>query len=287
MALPIITADDRDQRQGIKVLLAGPFKIGKTSQLFTLDPEKTLVLDFEAGLLAVQGWPGHSVQVRSWDQARALAVFLAGPDPKCREDEPYSQTAYQRACEQFGDPAQVEQYDTLFLDSLTVAGRWCFHWCQGQPAAKTKDGKADLRGIYGLHALELVRFVTHLQYAPKNVIFVSILEAIKDDYGVKHWQLQMEGKKASRELPGILDEIISMVELTPEDGPAYRAFICQASNPWGFPAGDRSARLDMIEPPDLGQLMRKIAAPKPNTTLKYNMPTESGEPRPQHFSEEY
>jgi hypothetical protein len=29
-------------------------------------------------------------------------------------------------------------------------------------------------------------------------------------------------------------------------------------NPWGYPAKDRSGRLDMVEAPDLGVLIRKI-----------------------------
>jgi hypothetical protein len=29
-------------------------------------------------------------------------------------------------------------------------------------------------------------------------------------------------------------------------------------NPWGYPAKDRSGRLELIEPPDLGRLLAKI-----------------------------
>ena len=43
-----------------------------------------------------------------------------------------------------------------------------------------------------------------------------------------------------------------------DSGPPYRAFVCHALNPWGYLAKDRSGRLDMIEPPDLGRLMAKI-----------------------------
>ena len=34
--------------------------------------------------------------------------------------------------------------------------------------------------------------------------------------------------------------------------------VCHTLNPWGYLAKDRSGRLDMIEPPDLGRLMAKI-----------------------------
>jgi hypothetical protein len=38
----------------------------------------------------------------------------------------------------------------------------------------------------------------------------------------------------------------------------YRAFCCQQQNPWGYPAKDRSGRLDILEAPDLGALIKKI-----------------------------
>ena len=49
-----------------------------------------------------------------------------------------------------------------------------------------------------------------------------------------------------------------MVELKADDGSPYRAFVCQTLNPHGFPAKDRSGRLDMVEEPHLGRLMAKI-----------------------------
>jgi hypothetical protein len=37
-----------------------------------------------------------------------------------------------------------------------------------------------------------------------------------------------------------------------------RRLVCQAGNPYGLPAKDRSGRLAMTEPPDLGALLAKI-----------------------------
>ena len=56
-----------------------------------------------------------------------------------------------------------------------------------------------------------------------------------------------------------------MAEIKADDGSAYRAFVCQALNPWGYPAGDRSGRLAMIEEPHLGRLMEKIRQPLTKT----------------------
>ena len=42
------------------------------------------------------------------------------------------------------------------------------------------------------------------------------------------------------------------------DGKPVRAFVCTSPNPWGYPAKDRSGRLEQFEPPDLGKLIAKL-----------------------------
>ena len=44
----------------------------------------------------------------------------------------------------------------------------------------------------------------------KTVIFVGVLEKVTDDLNATTWQPQMEGSKAGRELPGLVDQVISM-----------------------------------------------------------------------------
>jgi hypothetical protein len=53
------------------------------------------------------------------------------------------------------------------------------------------------------------------------VIFVGILECIVDEFNRERWQPQMEGGKAGRELPGIVDQVISM-SLFVKDGEGWR-----------------------------------------------------------------
>ena len=45
-----------------------------------------------------------------------------------------------------------------------------------------------------------------------------------------------------------------------DDKATERRLVCRAGNPYGLPAKDRSGRLDVTEPPDLGQLLAKINA---------------------------
>ena len=50
-----------------------------------------------------------------------------------------------------------------------------------------------------------------------------------------------------------------MAMLPRENGQPYRAFVCQTLNEWGFPAKDRSGKLDLLEEPHLGKLLNKMS----------------------------
>ena len=264
MTLPIITADQRmAEPRGIKGVIFGPPGIGKTSLLWTLLNSTTLFYDLEAGDLAIEGLAVDAIRPRTWTECRDFAAFIGGPNPALRADQPYSQAHYDAVCDRFGDPAVLDRYDTVFIDSITVAGRLCFQWSKGQPEAHSeKTGKPDVRGAYGLHGREMIAWLTHLQHTrAKNVWFVGILDEKLDDFNRKVYQPQIDGSKTGLELPGIVDQVITMAEFKAEDGSLQRGFVCQTLNPWGYPAKDRSGRLDMVEPPHLGRLMDKIRQP--------------------------
>ena len=276
--LQIITADERlKERRGIKGVLTGTSGIGKTSQLWTLNPDKTLFLNLEAGELAVQGWPGDEIRIRDWDRARDLACWIGGPNPAMRDDQSYSRADYARVCNAFGPPNILEKYDTIFVDSITVASRLCLQWAKGQPQAMSdRSGKADMRGAYGLLGQEMIGWLTHLQHTPdKNVWLVGLLDKRLDDFNRPFFSLQIEGSKTGLELPGIVDEIVTLADIRPAEGAPYRAFVCTTLNEFGFPAKDRSGRLTTIEPAHLGRLMDKIRGPlsgPPATRLDFELP---------------
>ena len=120
----IITADERmAEQRGIKGVLTGISGIGKTSQLWTLDAGRTLFVNLEAGELAVQGWPGDEVRVRSWEMARDLACWIGGPNPAMRPDQPYDTTHYERVCTAFGSLEQLAATMSLLPTLLTRGGR--------------------------------------------------------------------------------------------------------------------------------------------------------------------
>ena len=213
MSLPIITADQRlAETRGVKGVLVGKSGIGKTSQLWTLKPSATLFFDLEAGDLAVEGWAGDTVRPRTWQECRDFAVFIGGPNPALRDEQPYSQAHFDAVCQRFGQASAMDKYDTVFVDSITVAGRLCLQWCKGQPQAfSEKTGKPDSRGAYGLMGQEMIGWLTHLQHTRrKNVWFVGILNEALDDFNRRVFSLQVDGSKTGLELPGIVDEVVTL-----------------------------------------------------------------------------
>src|SRR5262249_14613588 len=151
--------------------------------------------------LSVQDVPVDTIRVNDWPTARDLACRIGGPNPSFPANACYSEAHYQAVG---GALENLDRYSTIFIDSITAASRLSFRYAEQQPESfSERSGRKDTRATYGLHAREMLTWLQQLQHARgKNVIFIGILERTVDELNAAIWQLQMEGLRTGRELPG-------------------------------------------------------------------------------------
>lgn len=280
----IVTASERLRRRPkVNMAIFGPFGIGKTFQANTLDPEKTLFVDLEAGTLAIEGWAGDTLSIMDvakqtgghpWEVTRALSTMIGGPDPsditnpRADGQGAYSKEAHAEYVAGFAKlgitPESFDKYDLIYVDSITQASRYALQWAQAQEDAwSDKKDAADMLGAYGLLGREAIQWLCYLQHCPKGVVVVGILNSVTNDFGKTIHTPQIEGAKTAAALPGIFDVVLTLDEFEFEGQEGkHRAFCCHQDNKWGYPAKDRSGTLDTLEKPHLGELIEKIRAGK-------------------------
>ncbi len=263
----IITAEARiaeAKNAKTKLLLQGVPGIGKTSQLKTFK-EPWLFIDMEGGDMAVMDTAVDSLRIRTWEDALDIACLVGGVDPSVATGD-FSNEHFERAEAKYGKREKVlGKYSGIFFDSLTVMSRLCLKWAFDQPECLNKQGVLDKRAGYGILASSMMKLLTHCQHTrDKHIVFVSILEWVVDDYGRGAWVMQAEGAKIARELPGIVDVclVMAMEKAGQKDANGAdimaRCMFTNADNEYGYPAKDRSGKLDAKEAPDLQKILNKI-----------------------------
>ena len=134
MTIKIVSADERlRERRGAKIVLLGPWGVGKTSQLRTLDAPGVMFFDVEAGDQSVQDVPVDTIRCDDWVAARDFAVRFGGPNTRNLPPTAcYSQAHFEAVG---GALENRDKYTTLFVDSITAITRLSFRWAEQQPEA--------------------------------------------------------------------------------------------------------------------------------------------------------
>ncbi len=268
MPLPIISPEQRMAQAKATVLIAAPQGYGKTYQAnFLEDQERCMFLNSEAGDLSAMGYKGPMLKVESWLQARDYAVLLAGPDISRTDAQPYSQKHYNDCVQAYGGEYK-DDFDLIFVDSITDYSRMCFEWCKTQPQAfSEKTGKPDTRGAYGILKGEILQWVRHMQrVSSKTLVLNCIFQNKVDEYKRENWGLQTEGAATAMELPGIVDAVIMLdfnydengAILKYDDGELQRIFRTNRDNPYGYAFKSRGGRLLPIEPANIALIIKKM-----------------------------
>src|SRR5262245_15823504 len=107
----IITPEERfAEPRGARILILGPFGVGKTSLLRTLNSSTALFVDVEHGGLAIDAIAVPHVRPETWPEIRDLIVRVAGPNRSFAPHEPYSQSHFDRVGGYLPD---VERHQTV------------------------------------------------------------------------------------------------------------------------------------------------------------------------------
>lgn len=250
MPPPVKKAADRSKSTFVKLQVWGKPKYGKTFMASTLPPEKTLFLDAEKGMLSLSDWDGTSIDIVTWPEVKNLTCWISGPSATAEPGKTYSREHYAAMVKKYGSRDWLKQFRYLFIDSTTLIGTFAFAWAKQHPSARTASGGIDTRGAYGLLATELMEWAWQLQAIQgMHVILVGGLKQLEDG----DWVPLIDGSAANKMLY-VFDEIVTLDIQDDEK----RVLICRPGNEQDFPAGDRSGKLDMEEPANLLDLLKKI-----------------------------
>ena len=195
---------------GLKILIYGGPGSGKTRlSATTSDPDATLILSAEAGLISLVDHDIDYVEILRLDDLRRAYTWLA---------ENQSQPKYKH----------------IVLDSLSEIAEVIL--------ANEKAESRDPRKAYGEMADRVMtlckQFRNLLSY---NVYFLTKIERGQDENGTTIFQPSLPGRKLGPGLPYIFDEVFALRVGKNEEGEIVRYFQCH--NDGTYDAKDRSGAL--------------------------------------------
>lgn len=212
---------------GVKVLVYGPPKVGKTRLIATAPAP--VIFSAEGGLLSLRTYNLPYIEIRSIFDLR-------------------------EAFNWFSQSHEARQFQTAGLDSITEIIEQLLEAEKG----KTRDP----RKAYGEIVVQGINIIRDFRDKTpgRNVVLVAKQEFAKDDAtGLMYFQPSFPGQKLGPAVPYYPDEIFQYCVFTDQQTKGrVEALRCWADQQ--NVAGDRSGALDQFEPPNLTYIFDKIAS---------------------------
>lgn len=210
-------------QSGVKILVYGQAGAGKTTLIKTAP--KPIILSTEGGLLSLQDSDIPYIEIHNLDELSEALTFLT------RSEE-------------------GRQFWTVALDSISEIAEVVL--------SASKIGLKDGRAAYGEMNDIMAKVIRSFRDLPnRHVYFSAKMDKTATDTGAMLYTPSMPGKTLSQQLPYFFDEVLALRVITDKDGAVQRALQCQSDPLWL--AKDRSSRLSMWEPADLGAVIEKIS----------------------------
>lgn len=210
----------------IKMLIYGPSGAGKTSLAGTLDL-KTEYIGFENGAMPLHGKDIMSIEVSSY------------------AEDPMSKLKLLEAV--YNDLFSGKRKPkVVMLDSLTECSEITVEALQ-----KMFPDRKDSLPMWGEYSKRMRSIVKKFRDLPMHVVMVCLSKPEKDENNKRYMGFDIAGS-ISNKLPQYFDEVFYLHV----DDEGKRSLITNKTDK--LICKDRSGKLEMQEPADLGLIMRKI-----------------------------
>lgn len=210
------------QQFGVKAVLYGGPGTGKTP-IITTAPNPVLLVA-EPGMLSMRG-----TNIPSWEgyEVKTIDEFFAW----------------------FFKSAEAKKFDTLATDSISQIAEIYLRFYQNM----NRDG----RKAYGDMSMKMMDLMNMLYFMPQKHIILIAKQTISDDNGTTKRRPYFPGQDLNVKVPHLFDGIfhMGMHNVPGMQGPTKA--ICTAEQ-YDLMARDRSGKLNVYEPPNLGDMFRKI-----------------------------
>lgn len=222
-----------DTAARLTALVIGPAGVGKTSLIKSIPKnEKAIVLSAESGLLCIHDMivsgQVEAFEIGSMADLRGAFDYLATPEAKAK-------------------------YAWVMLDSLTeISSR-----CLSDMKSKYPSG-ANNYALWGEYADAMGSMIRAFRdLTPYNVLFTCLDDCDIDDRKRRSFSPMMSGNATKKILTSFFDLVFFYrSDVAKDDGSTCRMLLTQPMD--GYPAKDRSGKLEMLETPDLANIKNKI-----------------------------